>query len=241
METATGIVLVKYLQYAGFPILQWQRAAREGDGLKLKKLFAYSHQLFRSVSHKPVCAQISLIALLGFCCALPALQNVLLVTVSLSLLGRRGGNMYIDRVLEYINKVQQGSKRSAHAASFGRALDMTTLLRAILHVRHAFQAAETGRVESDDGITRSMLIMARKLQDELVRAVGRNLTTPDPDIKTWHTGSHVPLATGDYRTRRSWETPERVAFGRNAGKWRSRNETWLAFAIRFVQDHIFQF
>jgi len=87
---------------------------------------------FRSVSHKPVCSQISLIALLSFCCALPALQNVLLVTVSLSLLGRCGGNMYIDRVLEYINKVQQGTKRSAHAASFGRALDMTTLLRAIL-------------------------------------------------------------------------------------------------------------
>ena len=94
VESATGIVLIKYLQYAGFPILQWQRAAREGDGLKLKKLFAYSHQLFRSVSHKPVCAQISLIALLSFCCALPALQNVLLVTVSLSLLGRVGGNMY---------------------------------------------------------------------------------------------------------------------------------------------------
>ena len=111
VESATGVVLVRYLQYAGFPILQWQRAAREGDGLKLKKLFAYSHHLFRSVSHKPVCAQISLIALLSFCCALPALQNVLLATVSLSLLGRLGGNMYIDRVLEYINKVQQGTKR----------------------------------------------------------------------------------------------------------------------------------
>ena len=54
VESATGIVLVRYLQHAGFPILQWQRAAREGDGLKLKKLFAYSHHLFRSVSHKPV-------------------------------------------------------------------------------------------------------------------------------------------------------------------------------------------
>lgn len=241
VESATGIVLVKYLQHAGFPILQWQRAAREGDGLKLKKLFAYSHHLFRSVSHKPVCAQISLIALLSFCCALPALQNVLLVTVSLSLLGRCGGNMYIDRVLEYINKVQQGTKRSAHAASFGRALDMTTLLRAILHVRHAFQAAETGEVESDDGISRSMLTMARLLQDALVRMLGTDLTVSDPNIQTWHTGNAVPLDTGDYRTRRPWETPDRVATGRNAGKWRGRNETWIAYATRFVQEHFFPF
>jgi hypothetical protein len=241
VESATGIVLVRYLQHVGFPTLQWQRAAREGDGLKLKKLFAYSHHLFRSVSHKPVCAQISLIALLSFCCALPALQQVLMVTVSLSLLGRHGGNMYIDRVLEYINKVQQGSKRSAHAASFGRALDMTTLLRALLHVRHAYQAVETGEVESDDGITRSMLVMARLLQDELVRVAGRNLTVFNPNIQTWHTGNPVPLDTGDYRTRRPWEIPERVAAGRNPGKLRARNETWLAYAQRFVSEHFFPF
>ena len=241
VESATGVVLVRYLQYAGFPILQWQRAAREGDGLKLKKLFAYSHHLFRSVSHKPVCAQISLIALLSFCCALPALQNVLLATVSLSLLGRLGGNMYIDRVLEYINKVQQGTKRSAHAASFGRALDMTTLLRAMMHVRHAFQAAETGKVESDDGISRSMLVMARLLQDALVRLLGCDLSVSDPYIRTWHTGNPVRMDTGDHRTRQPWQTPDRVAAGRNAGKWRSRNETWLVYATRYVNDHFFPF
>ena len=44
--------------------------------------------------------------------------------------------MYSDRIMEYINLLQQGSKRSANAASFGRALDLTTLLRVILHVRH---------------------------------------------------------------------------------------------------------
>ena len=151
------------------------------------------------------------------------------------------GAICTDRVLEYINKVQQGTKRSAHAASFGRALDMTTLLRAMLHVRHAFQAAETGKVESDDGISRSMLIMARLLQDELVCILGRDLTVSDPDIRTWHTGNTVPLATGDHRTRRPWETPERVAYARNAGKWRSRNESWIAYATRYVKEHFFPF
>ena len=59
VDSASAVVLVRYLQYAGFPILQWQRAAREGDGRKLKKLFASSHHVFRSVCHKPICAQVS--------------------------------------------------------------------------------------------------------------------------------------------------------------------------------------
>ena len=241
IESATGVVLVRYLQYAGFPILQWQRAAREGDGSKLKKLFAYSHYIFRSVCHKPICTQVSLIALLGFCCALPALQTVLLATVSLSLLGRLGSNMYVDRVLEYINKIQQGSKRSAHAASFGRALDLTTLLRAMMHVRHAFQEVETGSAESDDAMKPSALVMARLLQDALVRLLGCDLTVVNPNNKCWHTGNPVPLNTGDFRLRRPWEWVWRTANGRSAGKWRSNNETWQAYAQRFVRNHFFSY
>ena len=241
VESATGVVLVRYLQYAGFPTLQWQRSARGGDGGKLKKLFAYSFHVFRSVAHKPVCTQVALIALLGFCCALPSLQTVLMVTVSLSMLGRMDSNMFVDRIMEYINKIQQGSKRSAHAASFGRALDLTTLLRAMIHVRHAFQAVETGEVESDDGVKESWLIMARMLQDELVRVLGRDLTVRDPLNHMWHTGNAVPLDTGDFRMRRPWEWIWRVAFGTSAGKWRSRAETWLAFAHRMVTLNFFRF
>jgi hypothetical protein len=241
IKSATGVVLIRYLQYAGFPILQWQRAAREGDGHKLKKLFAYSHHIFRSVCHKPICAQISLIALLGFCCTLPAIQNVLLATVSLSLLGRLGSNMYTDRLLEYVNKIQQGSKRSASAASFSKALDFTTLLRAQMHVRHAFQAAETGSAESDDPVTENMLRMARMLQDEFVRILGRDLTVYDPDNHCWHTGNSVPLYTGDYRYRRPWEWYERVQSARTCGKHRSRHETWHEFAERFVKERFFRY
>ena len=241
VHTATGIVMLRYLKYAGFVILQWQRAARNAEGLKLKKLFAYSHHVFRSVCHKPVCAQVSLIALLGFCCALPALQNVLLATISLSLLGRLSSNMYTDRVLEYINMIQQGSKRSAHAASFGRAMDLTSLLRPLIHVRHAFQAAETGNAASDDPITESMLRMARLLQDEFVRTLGRGLTVQDDLIRTWHTGHPVPLHTGDFRQRRPWEWILRVMLGRSCGKHRSRHESWHAFAARFVHEHFFPY
>ena len=113
-------------------------------------------------------------------------------SISLTLLGRWGSNMYVDRVLEYINKIQQGAKRSAHAASFGHALDLTTLLRAMIHFRHAFQTApETGAAESDDGVKASMLVMARLLQDAFVRRLGTNLTIVDPNNHFWHRNSYA--------------------------------------------------
>ena len=42
VQAAGGTVILEYLKGAGFPTLQWQRAARQGDGIKLRKLFAYS-------------------------------------------------------------------------------------------------------------------------------------------------------------------------------------------------------
>ena len=185
--------------------------------------------------------QISLIALLGFCCALPALQNVLLATVSLSLLGRMGSNMFTDRMLEYVNQIQQGAKRSASASSFGRALDFTTLLRAMIHARHAFQASETGVPPSEDPLSENTLRMARLLQDEFVRILGRDLTIRDDINHFWHTGSGVRLDTGDFRYRRPWEWIARVQDGRSCGKHRMRHETWRSYASRFVRDHFFPY
>ena len=149
--------------------------------------------------------------------------------------------MYTDRILEYINKVQQSNRKSASGASFGKALDMTTLLRAILHVRHAFEETETGAAPGHDPVTPSMLRMARLLQDELVRTLGRDLTIADGYNHMWHTGNSVPLATGDFRTRRPWEWIERVQVGRSIGKHRTRHETWLKYASRFVTEHFFSF
>ena len=241
-QCAPGTVILRYLRHAGLPILQWQRAAREGNGLKVKQLFAYSFHIFRTC-HKPVCAQVVLIALLGFCCALPALQTVLLATVSLSLLGRRGSNMYIDRLLETINKIQQGSKRSSNAAAFARAIDMTTLLRSILHVRHAFQATEGGATETDDPITASMLTQARLLQDALLREAGRDLMAHNINNPFWHTRNPVPLVyTGPgVRTRCPWKWVELVHDGRSAGQHRASPESSFAYVRRFVFDHFFPF
>jgi hypothetical protein len=71
--------------------------------------------------------------------------------------------------------------------------------------------------------------------------LGRDLTVRDPLNHMWHTGNAVPLDTGDFRMRRPWEWIWRVAFGTSAGKWRSRAETWLAFAHRMVTLNFFRF
>ena len=241
LEAAGGIVLVQYLKHAGIPTLQWQRAARCGDGAKLKVLFAYSFHIFRSVCHKTNCTQIALIALLGFCCALPALQTVLLATISLSLLGRKGSNMYCDRLVETINKLQQGTKRSSSDASFQRAIDLTSLLRSMLHVRHAFQAAEHGDAETDDPVTASMLVQARVLQDAFLRLLGRDLTQPAPQNPFWHTGNPVTLTVGEFREYRPWEWIERAADGRSAGRGRAKSERWDLYVRRFVFEHFFPY
>ena len=241
VDSAGGEVLVRYLRHAGFPILQWQRAARDGDGDKVKLLFAHSFHIFRTC-HKPVCAQVILIGLLGFCCALPSLQVVLLCTVSLSLLGRLGSNMYVDRLLESINKLQQGSKRSSNAAAFQRAIDMTTLLRSILHVRHAFEATEGGATSTDDPITPSMLTQARILQDCFLSALGRDLTVHNPNNVFWHTHNAVPLRSAvDLIKRMPWAFTERVEEGRSAGTGRARPETARTYVTRFVFGHFFRF
>ena len=241
VETAGGIVMLEYLRGAGFPAIQWQRCARGGTGRFMVELFAYSLHIYRSVCHKPVAAQVALIAILGFECCLPALRAVLFATTSLSLLGRSGANMYIDRVLEYVNNIQQGSKGNSSAASFGKALDMTTLLRPMMHVRHAFQATEAGSADGDDPITQSMLIQARLLQDEIRRILGTDLTLVRPNNPFHHTGNAVPLDGGSLRERQPWEFWKRVAHGRSTGKGRSRLEAWSLYVRRFVFDHFFRF
>ena len=129
----------------------------------------------------------------------------------------------------------------ASAASFARALDMTTLLRVLLHVRHAFQTTEQGAAEADDPVTDSMLVQARLLQNEFRRILGTDLTIHNPNNPFWHTGNAVPLDGGDFRDRRPWEWPRATAEGRSAGKGRARIERWDLYVRRFVFEHFFPF
>ena len=184
--------------------------------------------------------QIALLGLLGFCCALPALQLVLAATFSISLLGRKSSNIYIDRLLEYINNIQQRTMRCHSAAAFARAQDLTTLLQSMLHVRHAFEAAETGAADGDDPITESMLVQARLLQDEFRRKLGTDLTQPVALNPFWHTGNAVACTGTDCMRLRPWEFVWRVAEGASIGKSRGRAETWDYHIRRFLFSSFFR-
>ena len=239
VEHATGRVIVEFLKHVGYPELQWQRAARTINGPRMIQLLAYSFHLYRSVAHKPVAAQIVLLGLLAQCCTEREVREAIFATFAVTLLG--DNFQYIDRLLEYINKIQGDYMKSAHAASFGAALDITPLLPAILHVRHAFEKHELGGKGSSEPVTTAMLVAARKLQNELLRICGRDLTVSTTHNECWHTGVPLNCDTGDYHTRRPMEWVWKTARGAVAGKGRSRKEHWRDFACRMVHENFFPY
>ena len=239
VEHATGKVIVEFLKYAGYPELQWQRTARTINGSRQVELLAYSLHLYRSVSHKPVAAQICLLGLLSLCCTEPEVRKAIFATFSVTLLG--DNFQYIDRLVEYINKIQGDYMKSAHAASFGAALDITPLIPALLHVRHVFETHELGDAEASEPVTTAMLVAARKLQNKLLSICGRDLTISTTHNECWHTGIPVDCSRGDYHIRRPPECIWKVARGAVAGKGRSRREQWRDFATRMVQEHFFPY
>ena len=194
---------------------------------------------YRSVCHKPVAAQIALLGLLSFCCTLPAVRDAICATFAVTLMGDHF--QYIDRLIEYINKIQGDYMKSAHAASFGAGIDVTTLIPAILHVRHAFEVHELGVDHSSEPVTTAQLVAARKLQNELLRICGRDLTVSTTHNACWHTGVPVNCDTGDYTCRRPVEWMRKVMQGRVSGKGRARIEHWRDFAMRMVLEHFFAY
>jgi hypothetical protein len=63
--------------------------------------------------------------------------------------------MAIDRLLEYVNLLQQ--KRMNAFIGFDTALHHTPLLRAMLHADHAYEEAVHGAAKTDDPMTKSMM------------------------------------------------------------------------------------
>jgi hypothetical protein len=159
VEHAGGVVLLHFLRYVGSPSLWWQRAARAGDGERAGALHAYSLHVFRAGTHKPNCAQVSIIALLSFFATHPKLANVVYAFSSVSLLGKPGCGQWIDRLLEYVNFLQQ--KRMNAYSGFDTALHHTSLLKAMLHVDHAWEHAVHGAGPTEEPMTLSMVYEAR--------------------------------------------------------------------------------
>lgn len=237
---AGGKVILAFLKHAGYVLSVWQRAGRSGDGARCRQLLGYSFHVMRSVAHKVGSVHIALIALTGLYCAHPKLQAVLMACSSISLLGRRGRNMFIDRFLETINNLQQ--KRMSSFVGFETGLHNTHLLQPMLHVDHAWQDATQGHTPTDDIMTLSMMVEARKLQDWFLELCGTDLTVDDDENPFHHTGNPVSLERGDYRERKPWEWIWRVAAGLVAGKGRSseRPLSWSAYVNAFIATGLWE-
>ena len=177
VNCAGGVVLLQFLRHVGVPALQWQRAARAGEGSKLVKLMAIALQAFRTYQYKVGCAQISMLALVSYLCVPAKLAAVVFAYSAVSLLGRVGRCMAIDRLLEYVNLLQQ--KRMNAYIGFDTALHHTPLLRAMLHAEHAYEEAVHGAAPTDDPMTVSMVFQARLLQDLFLDKLGRDWARVD--------------------------------------------------------------
>jgi hypothetical protein len=240
VRSASATVLLFFLQHVGIPTLQWQKAAREGNGATNEVLHAHMFHACRCWAFKPNCTLTSLLALISYFCTHAKIAAVVHAYSSVSLLGRIG--MAVDRLLEYINLLQQ--RRMNAYSGFDTALHNTHLLQAMLHVDHAYQEATNGHPPSESPVTNSMIFQIREVQDLCLRLCGSNLTIPDPRNHFWYTGNPVPLEAGDYRFRKPWLWRDRVAQGTSTGAGRSSNrpgdaQTAEAYVRDAFANHMF--
>ena len=134
--------------------------------------------------------------------------------------------MAIDRLLEYVNLLQQ--KRMNAFIGFDTALHHTPLLRAMLHADHAYEEAVHGAAKTDDPMTKSMIFQARLLQDMFLAKLGGDWTRVDDTNPFWYTGTATPMSQGDFRYRTPWEWVHRPR-GARAEPWsRPRAQRELA-------------
>ena len=214
-NAAGAEVLLRFLRNAGVPALQYQRAARTGRGETLLSLFAHTFHQMRTYHFKPNITAECVIGVISFVCTHPKLHPVMRAYMSVSLLGRVGRNMAMDRLLEYVNMLQQ--QRMVAFSGFDTALHFTEMLRAMIHVDHAYEDATRGASSSADPITKSMLLQARILQDHFKDQLGDNLSQENDANPFWYTGKETPMRDGDFRTRQPWLWADRVAEGRSKG------------------------
>jgi hypothetical protein len=237
VNSAGGLVLLYWLRYTGFVASVWQFVGRAGGGPLVRKLVCYSFHCFRSVAHKVSSVEIAMICLMGLCCAYPPLQDLLLATCSVSMLGRTGRNMWFDRLLECINWLQQ--QRMNAFTGFFSGLHYTQLLAPMLHVDHAFQDARHGGGRATDHFTPSMVFEAAKLQRMFLRRLGTDLTVNDPNNPFWWTGTPTPLSIADFRKRMPWLWVWRSASGVSAGSGRTTRKAWDVYVREWIQRNPF--
>jgi hypothetical protein len=234
VRNAGGIVLLKYLEGVGSPILQFQRVTRAGKGDQITGCLAFAFHCHRCFATKFKSVYICMTALIGLRCAHPKLVKVLEECTCLSFLGR----IYIayDRFLENVNDMQL--KRGTAFRSFDEQLHFSEYLQPLVHVDQAWKEANAnGTGGNDDGITSHLHNDVAEMRRMLRLTLGTNLMTYVPGNALWHTGNAVPLDGVDYRERTPWEWRDQVAEGNSRGEGRANPMSWRRFVDDFLANH----
>lgn len=180
IQHAGGLVSFMYLRDVGTPALHWLLTGRDGDGGRAEKLHAHSFHVNRATTHKINCVMISLLAIMATTCVDPQLAGIIKELICVSATGR--SLQFADRMLENINNMQE--QRDGKFAAFDRSMHYSDDIEAMLHVAHAWEAAEKGDAASNDPITQAILNGAASVRAELRRRIGTDLTTPS-DKNPW--------------------------------------------------------
>ena len=180
-----GLVQFKKLQYSSFPSMEWLLASRTGDAAKAEPLYAFAFHAHRAWAHKPNAARIALIALLSTLGVSDKMKRFVCAVSTISTLGKVGSSMFADRYVEGINRAQQ--QRQGKFAAFERALTYQPHLIGMMHVDHAFTAAEDKEAGLDDPLRPTMLNAGEAVRQALKERIGTDLTVETDRNNCFHT------------------------------------------------------
>ena len=180
---------------------------------------------------------VSLIFMLSIVATHPKISAVVRAFLSISLLGKIGSNQWCDRLLEYVNFLQQ--KRMNAFAAFDTALHNSELIPAMLHVDHAFEEAMHGCGPTEEPMTKSMLREANMLRLFFKGLAGTDLTISEDKNPFWHTGNPVPNVDTE-RERTPWIHWKRVAYAFSKGVGRETREKWDDFIMSWLRRCCFK-
>jgi hypothetical protein len=188
----------------------------------------------RAWAHKPVEARVLLLSLLSTEATHPKIAEIIRATNSLPLSDLPGSAMYADRVVEYLNWLQD-QRRGTYSA-FGRALEFTEAMVGMMHVAYSAD----GEKKFNDPLTQSDINGAKAIRESLKLRLGTDLTVASTSNGSFHTGGGGNMFQSTaIASQRPWDFIERVALGRSAGPGMARPEHWNRYTERMLSTGSF--
>ena len=256
LESAGGIAAFKSILYGSNPAAMYQHAARACDGALVTQLQAFSLHAVRFLSltlslarfeshpnqralprmwqcrawaHKPVEARVLLLALLSTEATHPKIAEIVRATNSLPLSDLPGCAMFADRVVEYLNWLQD-QRRGTYSA-FDHALEFTEAMAGMMHVAYT----ASGEKKFGDTLTQADINAAKVIRESLKLRLGTDLTVACTSNGSYHTGGGGDMFRSTaIASQRPWDFIEGVALGTRTGPGKTRPEHWATYTERHL-------